>query len=59
MKWIETERHFRRLQKEKERLEVDALDRELRPDLYQKDMPAIRNRGDLLEGDHARDKGKG
>lgn len=58
MNWLQRERIQRQREREAARQAADAADRELNPENWQAEIPAIWNRGDLHEGDFERDQGK-
>jgi hypothetical protein len=58
MTWLERELAYIKLQREAERLAAQEIDRERNPELWRSEVPAIWHRGDLAEGDAARDWGK-
>lgn len=58
MPFFERERIQRQQEREAARQSADAADRELHPENWGAEIPAIWNRGDLYEGDAERDQGK-
>lgn len=56
MFFFQRERIQRQKEREAARQAADAADRELHPENWQAEIPAIWNRGDLYEGDFERDK---